>query len=177
MSETAANLRKRANALREKGNWALAEAEALFARAKWLDANGRTDLQSAILSGKKAEARALIKAGVDPNKTGETDDRPPLVLALEVINQKFSTPLVKALIKAGADANAKRRNGRSVLSQAIFREKFEIALALLKAGADPNEPEARKYLEKEFADWLNDDDGDKEAVVIKAIHRLLAKKH
>lgn len=177
MSETAANLRKRANALREKGNRALAEAEALFARAKRLDANGRTDLQSAILSGKKAEAKALIKAGDDPNKTGETDDRPPLVLALEVIDQKFSTPLVKALIKAGADANAKRRNGRSVLCQAIFREEFEIALALLKAGADPNEPEARKYLEKEFADWLNAEDGDKEAVAIKAIHRLLAKKH
>lgn len=179
MGETAKDLRKRAQALREKGDRALAEAEALLARAKRLETKGRTDLQDAILSGRKAEAKAFLRAGDDPNETGETDDRPPLVLALEASKdeKEFSASLVKALIKAGADANAKRRNGISVLAQAIKYEELEIALALLKAGAKPDDPEASRsldhYLEKVV---IFDKLDDKERGVVEAIRGLLGGK-
>lgn len=161
MGETAKDLRERAQALREKGMRAIAEADALLARAKGLDSKGRTDLQKAILAGRKADAKRFLRAGDDPNETGEGDDRPPLVLALEASGEegRFSASLALALVKAGADPNAKRRNGRSLLAQAVVREEFGIALALLKAGANPRDPEASQAIGKairEFGDLLND---------------------
>lgn len=176
MGETAKDLRKRAQALREKGNQALAEADALLARAKGLEAKGRTDLQAAILAGRKADAKRFLRAGDDPNETGEGDDRPPLVLALEASKDegRFSASLALALVKAGADPNAKRRNGISVLAQAIKCEELEIALALLKAGANPDDPEASRslghHLEKVVIFEMLD---DKERGVAEAIRGLL----
>lgn len=142
MSETANELRKKGRALYAKGQRVIAEAEALFARANMLDENGRTQLQNAILAGKKAEAKALIRAGADPNETGKTDDRPPLALALGEDEKEFHASLAMALIKAGADPNAMGEAKRAPpLVWALLRgEKYSepLVMALIKAGADPN---------------------------------------
>lgn len=88
---------------------------------------------------------------------------------------RFSASLALALVKAGADPNAKCRTGRSVLAYAIQREEFGIALALLKAGADPRDPEASQAMEKvirEIGGFL----GDKEIEAVAEIRGLLIKK-
>lgn len=45
---------------------------------------------------------------------------------------------VLALIKKGADVNAKSKNGKTLLIDAILNKKNEIVLMLLKFGANPN---------------------------------------
>lgn len=144
MKESVKTLRERARKLRLKGAEAIRQADALFERAKALEARGRTPLQSALLAGKKAEAKSLLGFGADPNETGEEDERPPIVLAFDAFDEKtFSPSLVMALIKAGANPNAKRPKsvriwpGVSILASAFDREAFGLALDLLKAGADP----------------------------------------
>ncbi len=183
MGETAKELRERGWALRAEAQKLIREAESLFERAGDLDEKGMTDLQSAILHGRKAEAKRLIKAGADPNATGAAESKPPLALAFEADEKDFSAPLALALIKAGADPDAKARDGLPVLALALGRWEFEIALALLKAGAKP-EASYLDALPEEH--WLEDKDwmaryfptprSRKRLAIAEEIRGLLIKK-
>jgi len=85
---------------------------------------GGTPLREAILYNNKASALALLEAGADPNALN----------AAIWYNPNF----VQTLIDYGANINAVDTYGQTPLYTAILHNNEASALALLKAGADPN---------------------------------------
>lgn len=75
----------------------------------------------------------LLKAGADPNVTGNFEDT-ALMYAINIRDIE----LIKMLIKYGADVNLKNRRNEMALTLCIYREDVEVARILLDAGADPN---------------------------------------
>ncbi len=55
--------------------------------------------------------------------------------------------MVNTLLASGANPNTKDEEGRSILYQAILREKYDIADALLAHGADINMLSGNEYPE------------------------------
>jgi cytohesin len=96
----------------------------------------------------------LINAGADPNGVSEINKIPPIISAVRswfyhkygfrASKSKRMPPElgnVEALLRGGADPNAKDGNGTTVLWHACTEENRPIVKALLEAGADPNQGE------------------------------------
>ena len=116
------------------------------------DARGLTALHYAILQGKIDAIRALVDsgadvdAGIDPELAPkpEPGQEPTEKLPKQIIG---STPLqlaaiqgkikaMKALIKAGADINARNARKLTALHMAVAEGRLEVARFLLDEGAD-----------------------------------------
>ena len=67
--------------------------------------------------------------------------------AKDLLNAVMKSDLdeVKALIEAGVDVNEEAMEGKAPLFVACFRKTWDIALELLKAGADPNRKCGESY--------------------------------
>ena len=89
-------------------------------------------LLKAIQSGDLEGVREQLATGMDVNFSVPISGS-PLMLAAEEENLE----IVRALITAGADVNL-QKNFCNPLYCAFSRARFENALALLEAGADPN---------------------------------------
>ncbi len=115
---------------------------------------GQTALMWAAADGHTEVVRALIEAGADVNAASEAGFTPTLYA---VRQGRLET--VRELLKAGVDVNAmlkrperqqpapgqgggpgRRPNpGMSLLAMAVQNAHFELAIALIEAGADPND--------------------------------------
>ena len=123
------------------------------------DARGLTALHYAILQGKIDAIRALLDsgadvgAGIDPELAPkpEPGQEPPeklpksvngiTPLQLAAIQGKIKA--MKALIKAGADINARNAQKLTALHLAIGEGRLEVARFLLDEGADPEAVDRR----------------------------------
>ena len=122
--------------------------KALLARdasTKVRERRGQTALMWAAAEGHTAVVRALIEAGADLNAKVDSGFTPFLFAVRE-----GHLDTVRALLAAGADVNemtqpppgggaAGRRPGASALSLAVQNAHFELAIALVEAGANPND--------------------------------------
>jgi ankyrin repeat protein len=79
---------------------------------------------------------ALLKAGADPKKLPE--DTEPLLIRHFPKDQEADVDFAKKLIEAGADINTMDKDGVSPLLNACQMSSPDLALLLLKKGADPN---------------------------------------
>ncbi len=97
-----------------------------------------TPLELACLTGKVEVVQALINAGVDVNRAGG-EFGPSLLAACVQFGQrsKDDVEIVCALITAGANVNAIRISGRTILAVAAYSLLPEVVKTLLEAGADP----------------------------------------
>ena len=109
------------------------------------DRKGQTALMWAAAEGHAAVVEALVKAGADVKARVASGFTPLLFAARE-----GRIEVVRALLKAGADVNEAiktdrnpggygAKNGTSALILAVENAHFELALDLVKAGANPND--------------------------------------
>ena len=110
----------------ERGD--LAAVDTLVAQGARLEipAGGKDLFVLAIESGKPELIAALLDRGVDP--------RSPPTKALWLLIDSGDTERATLLIRRGADPNATRDQG-TILAHALFRKRWEIAGALVDAGA------------------------------------------
>ena len=94
-----------------------------------------TKLIKAIRAGNLAELQQLLAAGVSANAVDSSYyDMPVLTRAISD-GGRNTIDLVNALIKAGADVNAKDRSGRTALGYAQVHRRADIVNVLKAAGA------------------------------------------
>jgi len=128
------------NALNARGYTGLAEAvwdgqldrvDALLAAGARFDAPGKhPDVFTIAVQMRKGDLiPALVERGADPR-------RPPTQVLGPLIDEG-NTPAAVALLRAGADPNARNQFG-PVLLVALFRKRWEVAEALADAGAELN---------------------------------------
>jgi len=122
--------------------------KALLARGAKVDARerrGQTALMWAAADGHAAVVELLLKAGADFRTPLPDSGFTPLFFAA----REGRTEVVRFLLKAGVDVNEamqpKKTNiknpakGTSALTLAVENGHFALALALVEAGADPND--------------------------------------
>lgn len=91
-----------------------------------------TALGIATQYGKNDAALALVLAGADPAKPIGEGGYTPLMLA----TANHAQPLVEALLKKGADVNARNSGGVTALMIAAANSRAELVELLVHAGAD-----------------------------------------
>lgn len=91
-----------------------------------------TPLGIAAQYGKDKAALALIDAGADPSRAIGEAGYTPLMLA----SANNAQGLAQALIKKGADVNARNGGGVTALMMAVANGRADMAAILLRAGAD-----------------------------------------
>ena len=122
--------------------------KALLSRGAIVDAKerrGQTALMWAAADGHAAVVELLIKAGADFRTPLADSGFTPLFFAV----REGRTEVVRVLLKAGVDVKETMqprkssgkgpRKGTSALILAVENGHFDLALALLEAGADPND--------------------------------------
>lgn len=93
-----------------------------------------TRLFEAIEEASPDEVRKQLEAGADPSAKQEFLDDPALKAAVE----SESMEILKLLLEAGAQINAKTSGGETALTEAARTGKVEMVKILLEAGANPN---------------------------------------
>jgi ankyrin repeat protein len=130
-----------ANALRSGNHEAVVLLVQHGADFKWRDAAGRTALMNAAASGVPAVVQDMLEHHPDVNARG---DKKRTAL-MEAVGQWHRGPepppidraeVVRMLLQAGADINAKDENGNTALIDAAW--DADAALLLIEAGADIN---------------------------------------
>jgi len=98
------------------------------------DSSGNTLLLSAFISNKKSLAHALLLLGSDVHAANYDEGTTALHYAVSY----GCVEIVRDLIEAGADVNAKKNNGDTALSIAVLRNRVDIVPMLIEAGVDVN---------------------------------------
>ena len=100
-----------------------------------MDSDGRTVLMEAALRNHIQVVYMLLQFGADPNIGDNTN-----YTALHFAAQEYAVDAVKALLKAGANVDAKDDYGNTPLGKAVYYndEVGEVIKLLLDAGADKN---------------------------------------
>ncbi len=135
---------------------------------------GNVDLNRALVNGVSYyDYDAVLEAleeGADPD-TLWTDGYPVLLTAVSMGMSMVSEPaflIVEALLAAGADPNARSRNGSTALfkASASFRG-VELGLLLLRYGADPS-------LENQFGKTAyQEEPGENNSIMLRFYHAIL----
>lgn len=94
-----------------------------------------SDIEASKMPSPSSYLQALLKAGADIEAKDNLWDNLGMT-ALIVTASKGKTEAVKELLKAGANIEARARNGRTALIVAASKGKAEVVRALLKAGAN-----------------------------------------
>jgi len=122
--------------------------------------DGFTPVALAAFFGQPAAVKMLIAAGADVNAAAKN---PLKVAALHAAVAGRNLDVVKAVLDAGADANAQQQSGFRPMHEAGTNANRNLAEVLLAHGADPMLPNdagksaidlARDKGHTEFADWL-----------------------
>ncbi len=143
----------KAGAFREVGAWGqplIVEAAnlqvpaaivlSLLQAGAHVDARGRmgsTALMKAATNGDTATAEVLLEHGANVRLT-DHDGETALAIAVTNGMAKDTFGVVNLLLKAGADPNARRPGGLSMLGLAVMRWDVRTVESLIAAGADPN---------------------------------------
>ncbi len=86
-------------------------------------------------------AEALLKYGANVNETQtDIENQDKTKTALMVVVKTGNLDLVKLLVLNGANINYKNEFGQSALSECVMQEKYEVAIFLLRNGADYKQP-------------------------------------
>ncbi len=103
--------------------------------AKGFSGDGFTALHLATFFGQPETAEELLRHGADPNAVATN------AMKVAVINSAAASgraDLVKLVLRAGANPNARQMMGYTALHAAAARDSVEMVQALLDAGADPS---------------------------------------
>ncbi|SDM36754.1 hypothetical protein SAMN05428957_10540 [Oryzisolibacter propanilivorax] len=130
---------------------ALAQARGLQVNAR--NAKGETALMMAALRGRMDIARALITRGADVNQEGWA----PLHYAASSTADS-ATDMTALLLEHHAYIDATSPNGTTPLMMAVRYGKSDVALQLVRAGADPAVRNERGLGALEFARQAGRDD-------------------
>lgn len=76
---------------------------------------------------------------VGPRRVGNTTRNSVLIAAVNADEIYSSLPIVKLVVKAGANINYENEFGQTALNEAILLEIYDVALYLLQNGADYNQ--------------------------------------
>lgn len=114
------------------------------AKVDTADRKGQTALMWAAADGHAAVVQLLIESGADVNTRLKSGFTPILFAARE-----GAIEVVRALLKAGVDSNEAIKttkgggkapeNGTSALTLAVENGHFELAMVLVRSGANPND--------------------------------------
>jgi len=130
------------------------------ARASEHAPDGFTPVALAAFFGQPEAVRALIAAGADVRAAAKN---PLKVQALHAAVAGKNLDIVRAVLQAGADANAQQQAGFRPIHEAGIKADRVLAELLIAHGADPSLPNdagvsaidlAREKGHAEFADWL-----------------------
>lgn len=114
------------------------------------DGNGKTLLYHAVDQGNVAAVKALLANGAKIDMRVGNNYHTELIAA--VSRERPNTEIVRILINAGADVNARDKDGASVLIYAVSKNRTtEAAKILINAGAD----KTTKYSGKYPYQWCN----------------------
>jgi hypothetical protein len=137
--------------VREENTWA---AE-LFLKAGFLpdatDKHGVPLLNLASRTGNRNMVKILLEGGAEIDR--QSQDRGSSAL-IDACTGK-SIDIVKDLIAAGADVNLKSKDGQSGLVIAVGLNDAETVEELLKAGANPDDPDALGASARTYAKLFN----------------------
>ena len=115
------------------------------------DKNGVPLLNLAARTGDRNVVRILLQAGAGINR--QSKDRGSSAL-IDACSGK-SPDIVRDLIGSGADVNLKSKDGQSALIIAVGLNEEDIVEQLLKAGANPDEPDALGASARKYATLFN----------------------
>src|SRR5688572_23710051 len=112
-------------------------ADGLIASGARLDAPLKgTDLLTRAAESRRPDTiAALLDRGVDPRK--------PPNRALWIVIDHGDVPSALLLIRKGADVHYTDSRGETLLERALFRQRWEVAEALVSAGAAVKPPDAK----------------------------------
>lgn len=110
------------------------------------ESSGQTALMWAAAEGHAEVVQALIDAGADIHRRLDESGLTPMFFAV----REGQTEVVRTLLAAGVDVNVRLDsdggwtyeppfNGASPLMMAVLNGHFELAIALVKTGANPND--------------------------------------
>jgi uncharacterized protein len=85
---------------------------------------------------KQAIVTVLLEKGSDPNFVGARGETPLIALAFAGYEPKVDRHIAKALLRSGANVNARDATGSTALMLAASRGKVEVVKLLLEQGAD-----------------------------------------
>ena len=120
----------------ERGD--LEALDMLLANGARLEADGVDLLARAVETRKPEMIEPLLARGVDP--------RVPPTQALWLLIESGDAAPARLLVAKGAAVNAHDSRGDSLLGRALFRQRWEIAGALLDAGASTRSPDAMQMV-------------------------------
>ena len=114
------------------------------------DSNGRTLLYHAVDKGNVTAVKALLANGAKIDMRSGNNYHTELIAAVN--RSRPNVEIVRTLINAGADVNARDKDGASVLIYAVRNnQSTDAANILIKAGAD----KTAKYSSKYPYQWCN----------------------